>query len=123
MKVFLKFIRIYYFKLVFTTFYYRPPHEIVIFLSRKYNLLKGGDKLNVFHKYLFLISIYFVILLLLNNFLNYSIIVQIFLISFLSHMVISLYVIYSIFEIKILHEKQGSKLSLSKGKLTSNDWS
>lgn len=39
------------------------------------------------------------------------------------HLVIALYVIYSLFEINILHEKQGSKLSLSKGKLTSDDWS
>ena len=96
---------------------------MVIFIQSKYNLLKGGDKLNAFHKYLFLISIYFVILLLLDSLLNYSIMVKIFFISFLSHTVISLYVIYSIFEIKVLHEKQGSKLSLSKGKLTSNDWS
>ena len=46
-----------------------------------------------------------------------------FIISFVIHLVISLYVLYSIFEINVLHEKQGSKLTLSKGKLTSNDWS
>jgi len=89
----------------------------------KYNLLKGGDKLNVIHKNLFLISIIFTVLLLLKTLLSNEIIIQIFLISFIIHLVISLYVIYSIFEINVLHEKQGSKLSLSKGKLTSNDWS
>ena len=85
--------------------------------------LEGGDKLNVTHKNLFLISIYFISLFFIKFLLSYSFRIQIFLISFVIHLVISLYVLYSIFEINILHEKQGSKLSLSKGKLTSNDWS
>ena len=54
---------------------------------------------------------------------SHTVKIQIFFISFVIHLVISLYVLYSIFEINILHEKQGSKLTLSKGKLTSNDWS
>ena len=70
-----------------------------------------------------LVSIYFLILFFLKVLLSNSTVTQIFLISFVVHLVISLYVIYSLFEINILHEKQGSKLSLSKGKLTSNDWS
>lgn len=84
---------------------------------------KGGDKLNVLHKNLFLISIFFISLFFLKILLPYNITIQIFFISFVIHSVISLYVLYSIFEINVLHEKQGSKLTLSKGKLTSNDWS
>ena len=86
-------------------------------------MLKGGDKLNVSQKTFILVSIYFLILFFFKFLLSDSTIIQIFLISFVVHLVISLYVIYSLFEINILHEKQGSKLSLSKGKLTSNDWS
>ena len=65
----------------------------------------------------------FVSLFFLKSLLSYSFRIQFFLISFVIHLVISLYVLYSIFEINVLHEKQGSKLSVSKGKLTSNDWS
>lgn len=90
---------------------------------RFYNQLKGGDKLNVSQKSLILYLGYFVILLLSKFLLSNTIRTQIFFISFIIHLVISFYVVYSFFEIYILHEKQGSKLSLSKGKLTSNDWS
>lgn len=86
-------------------------------------MLKGGDKLNILHKNLFLISIFLISLFFLKILLPYTIIIQIFFISFATHLVISLYVLYSIFEINVLHERQGSKLTLSKGKLTSNDWS
>ena len=118
-----KFILLYYFTPSFTTFYLQNIASVDFYNFSKYNLLKGGDKLNVLHKYLFLILILFISLFFLSIFLPYTIKLQIFFISFIIHLVISLYVLYSIFEINILHEKQGSKLSLSKGKLTSNDWS
>ena len=111
------------FLLLFTKFYLQIFLFIDICHLSKYNLLKGGDKLNATHKYLCFISIFFVFLFFLKSLLSDYTIIQIFFISFIFHLVVSLYVLYSFFEINILHEKQGSKLSLSKGKLTSNDWS
>ena len=91
--------------------------------TRFYNHHKGGDKLNVSRKSLILYLGYFLILLISKFLLSNTLRIQIFFISVVIHLVISFYVVYSFFEIYILHEKQGSKLSLSKGKLTSNDWS
>lgn len=46
-----------------------------------------------------------------------SYLIGIFLFLFFVHALISLYVVYSLYEMYFLHEKQGSKLTLSKDKL------
>ena len=55
--------------------------------------------------------------LIIKIILPNSILTSIFLVLFLIHALISLYVIYSLYEMYFLHEKQGSKLTLSKDKL------
>lgn len=83
-------------------------------------MFKGGDKnLNAktFHLCLFFILLFFSILFLFV--FEISTLKNIFLYSVLFHTLISICIIYSLFEVTILHEKQGSKLNLSKGKLSS----
>ena len=46
-----------------------------------------------------------------------SFLMSIFLVLLFVHALISLYVAYSFYEMYVLHEKQGSKLTLSKDKL------
>lgn len=71
--------------------------------------------------YLFLILVLPMISIILNSVLTIPTLTKIFFYSLLAHTVIALYTIYSLYEISVLHEKQGSKLTLSKGKITS-DW-
>ncbi len=71
--------------------------------------------------YLFLILVLFILSIILNSVLPIPTLTKIFFYSLLVHTVVSLYMLYSLFEIRILHEKQGSKLTLSKGKITS-EW-
>ena len=82
---------------------------------------KGGDKMKLHHYYLFLILVLPIFSIILNSVLTTPTLTKIFFYSLLTHTVISLYTIYSLYEVFVLHEKQGSKLSLSKGKITS-DW-
>ena len=73
-------------------------------------------KTTKFHLCLILILSFFSVLFLLL--LDISTIKNIFLYSVLFHTLISICVVYSFFEISFLHEKQGSKLNLSKEKLS-----
>ena len=82
---------------------------------------KGGDEMKLSQYYLFLILALPTISLILNSVLTISTLKTIYFYSLLAHVVIALYSAYSLFEITVLHEKQGSKLTLSKGKITS-DW-
>lgn len=82
-------------------------------------MFKGGDtNLNVtkFHLCLILILLFFSILF--NLVFDSLAVMNIFLYSVLFHTLLSICVIYSFFEVSILHEKQGSKLNLSKEKLS-----
>lgn len=113
-----------------TTFYYLLPHFTITFficwtsnwidfiISSKVVISRVDSS-----KKLFLFLSYFVFLIFSSSLISYPLKIQIFFVFFVIHVIISLYVLYSIFEIYILHEKQGSKLSLSKEKITSNDWS
>lgn len=71
--------------------------------------------------YLFLFLVLPILSIILNSVLPTPILIKIFFYSLLVHTVVSLYMVYSLFEVRILHEKQGSKLTLSKGKITT-DW-
>lgn len=82
---------------------------------------KGGDKMKLSRYYLFLILVLSITSIILNSVLNTPTLLKIFFYSLLIHTVIALYTVYSLFEMRILHEKQGSKLTLSKGKITA-DW-
>jgi hypothetical protein len=62
-----------------------------------------------------------IISLILNRFFSLSSIASVFFYSFIFHVLVSLYAICSLYEISVLHEKQGSKLILSKNKITS-EW-
>lgn len=82
-------------------------------------MFKGGDTnldITKFHLCLILILLFFSVLF--NFVFDVSTIMNIFLYSLLFHTLVSICVIYSFFEVSILHEKQGSKLNLSKGKLS-----
>ena len=83
---------------------------------------KGGDEMNLSRYYLFLILILPIISFIFGSVLTISLLTKIFFYTLLAHVVIALYTFYSLFEITVLQEKQGSKLTLSKGKITS-DWS
>ena len=83
---------------------------------------KGGDEMNLSRYYLFLILILPIISFIFGSVLTISLLTKIFFYTLLAHVVIALYTFYSLFEITVLREKQGSKLTLSKGKITS-DWS
>lgn len=78
--------------------------------------------MNVSRFYLLFVSGLLAISLIINFTFSQQIIINMFFYSFLLYLVISFYVVYSLFEINILQEKQGSKLLLSKSKLNS-DWS
>lgn len=67
--------------------------------------------------YLCLISVLIIFSIALN-FLSESIIIQIFFYSLIFHVLFVLYIICSFLEINVFHEKQGSKLDLSKSKLS-----
>ncbi len=82
---------------------------------------KGGDEMKLSQYYLFLILVLSITSIILNSVLDTPTLFKIFFYSFITHSVIALYTVYSIFEMRILHEKQGSKLTLSKGKITA-DW-
>ena len=71
------------------------------------------------HYYLFLILILPIISLILGSVLPIPTLTKIYFYSLIAHTVVALYTIYSLFEITVLQEKQGSKLTLSKGKITS----
>lgn len=73
-------------------------------------------KASKFHLCLILILAFFSVLFLI--FFETSTIKNIFLYSVLFHSLFSVCVVYSFFEISLLHEKQGSKLNLSKDKLS-----
>ena len=77
--------------------------------------------MNLSRDCLFLIVLLLVLSFVVQSVLPISTLTKIFFYSLVIHIVISLYMIYSLFEMTILHEKQGSKLTLSKGKITS-DW-
>ncbi len=83
---------------------------------------KGGDEMNLSRYYLFLILILPIISFIFGSVLTISLLTKIFFYTLIAHVVIALYTFYSLFEITVLQEKQGSKLTLSKGKITS-DWS
>ena len=77
--------------------------------------------MNLSRYYLFLILALPILSIILNSVLTIPTLKTIFFYSLLTHVVITLYTVYSLFEITVLQEKQGSKLTLSKGKITS-DW-
>lgn len=83
---------------------------------------KGGDnRLNITRVYLLIsvaILIFSIIFKILLLHFNQS---TIFFYSLFFHLISALYICYSLFEIFVLHEKQGSKLTLSKEKFHS-DW-
>ena len=68
--------------------------------------------------YLCLISVLIISLLLSRLFFTEEFMIKLFLYSFFIHLVGTLYMICSFLEINVLHEEQGSKLNLSKSKLT-----
>ena len=77
--------------------------------------------MKITHVYLF-ISIFLVFLSIVLKFLlSNSNLISFFFYSLFFHGIIALYICYSLFEIFVLHEKQGSKLTLSKEKFHS-DW-
>ena len=82
---------------------------------------KGGDEMKLSQYYLFLILGLPIISFILNSVLTIPTLTTIYFYSLLTHSVIALYTVYSLYEMTVLHEKQGSKLTLSKGKITS-DW-
>ena len=69
--------------------------------------------------YLYLVSILFFISTIFY-FLPDDKLFSVFFYSFLVHFLITLYIICTFLEINVLHEKQGSKLDLSKSKLSSD---
>ena len=71
-----------------------------------------------FHLCLILILLFFSIIF--NFVFDFKTTMNIFLYSVLFHTLISICVFCSIYEHRILHEKQGSKLNLSKEKLSKN---
>lgn len=83
--------------------------------------LKGGDEMKIHQYYLCLFLVLPLISIVLNSVLSIPLLIKIFFYSLLAHALGMFYILYSVFEIRILHEKQGSKLTLSKGKITS-DW-
>ena len=103
--------------------------DFFIFFEKKLDKLKlhviiaskGGDEMKLSHCYLFLILALPIISFILNSVLTIPTLTTIYFYSLLVHTVIALYTVYSLYEITVLHEKQGSKLTLSKGKITS-DW-
>ena len=85
-----------------------------------YNLLKGGDKnlkATRFHLCVILVLLFFSIIF--NFVLDISTVMNLFLYISLFQILSSICIVYSLFEVTFLHEKQGSKLNLSKGKLSS----
>ena len=60
--------------------------------------------------------ILFIITILADTFLNIEYLNLLFLISFIIHFTIISYLIYSIYEMNFLHERQGSKLKLANQK-------
>ena len=55
--------------------------------------------------------------IILKTIISPNVLVQSFVLSLLFHVVASIYFIYTSYELNFLHEKQGSKLTLSKDKL------
>lgn len=75
-------------------------------------------KLSVKRFYLGLISILVIFSIIFNSLLSNAFVANIFLYSIFVHMLISLYIICSFLENNVLQEKQGSKLDMSKSKLS-----
>lgn len=57
---------------------------------------------------------------ILKLFANEIYLTSLFILLFMIHVTVTLYVIYSAYEMYFLHEKQGSKLVMSKDKLNIN---
>ncbi len=79
--------------------------------------LKGGEKMNPKKTYTFLCFGLIILALIIKITLSSSSLISIFLVLFFIHALISFYVLYLLYEMYFLHEKQGSKLTLSKEKL------
>lgn len=79
--------------------------------------LKGGEKMTPHKIYLYCCLGIILIGLIIKLLLPFNYILGIFGFLFTINSLISLYVLYSLYEMNVLHEKQGSKLSLSKDKL------
>jgi len=79
--------------------------------------LKGGEKMNPKKMYIGFCLGLISLAVLLKLVLSEPNLINLFLLLFFLHTLISLYVIYSLYEMYFLHEKQGSKLTLSKDKL------
>ena len=79
--------------------------------------LKGGEKMNPKKLYMLFCIGLLLTALTIRIALSESNVISIFLLLFFINALISLYVLYSLYEMYFLHEKQGSKLTMSKDKL------
>lgn len=84
-------------------------------------MAKGGDFMKIICFCSFLILFLSIFSILLNSNLQLSNRFTLFVYSLSIHIVLALYSICTFFEIFILHEKQGSKLTMTKSKIMS-DW-
>jgi peptidoglycan/LPS O-acetylase OafA/YrhL len=84
--------------------------------------LKGGEKMKVPNKYIIYLACLILISFILKFLLSYEIKVHLFIGIELIQTLIIAYLVYTFFELKVLNEKQGSKLAKTKQKLYQTTW-
>ena len=78
---------------------------------------KGGEKMKVSKQYVIALTITTLLTITIKSLLSFEALVNLFLLFFLINLLIALYALYTLYEMNFLHEKQVSKLVMSKNKL------